>query len=426
MRTLMRKFTICMLAGVLVALSGGCGIGGQPIPPTPEPIVLRFAYPGHAGEVRPLLDAFQAENPHIKVETVDLSSWGSRMGDTLTQNEIDVFRAGRAAMALGPGGTLRVFDELMLDAWTAVREDYVAGSWESLASEGQQWAVPAGLDLMVAYLNAEQITSLGLPTPEPGWSLFEMLDLANQMNYPDGLPGQDAGLFGFCTAPDNLDPIILIYLYGGRIVNDLNDPTLATLDEPQTIEAVQWYSDLFNRYQVAPKPDVVRARFSGGGLPLAIVQGGCGIWLGWFSDRPYDPQAEGAQPLMTTLPMDQVQGMGLGDIEGYYVTQASAHPQEAAQLIRFLSDRWEAALPKLPPRASLVSSDAYTAGVGEDASVVARNLPQQIIMVPYETGPALERVAGVALQAINQIVAQDLDAAAVMTEAQIQAEQLLQ
>ena len=43
-----------------------------------------------------------------------------------------------------------------------------------------------------------------------------------------------------------------MYQNGGKIIDDLQNPTKVIYDDPQTIEALQWYDELFILHDAAP------------------------------------------------------------------------------------------------------------------------------------------------------------------------------
>ena len=59
-------------------------------------------------------------------------------------------------------------------------------------------------------------------------------------------PGAD--VFGYGPLLDLFDPLTFIYQRGGRIFDDLENPTRTTFDDPLTIDALDWYSRLFFDY----------------------------------------------------------------------------------------------------------------------------------------------------------------------------------
>ena len=88
------------------------------------------------------------------------------------------------------------------------------------------------------------------------------------------------------------------------------------------------------------------------------------------------------------------------------------------KLLRFLADRLDAAGPKLPPRHSLVNSDGYARLVGQDVALVARSFSDQVTIVPMQGSDVLLYVGAMLVEAIVEIVAEDLDPAQVLPEVQ--------
>lgn len=409
----------------ILPLTSSCGLK---LTPTPEPVVLRFAYRQNTAAMKPLLEAFQAKYPWITVEAVEAQRWGGQLQSMVENARVDIFREDSSAVRFATQGLIQPLEDLMLDQWGSIRDDYYKGAWESLSFNGQQWGVPAGLDIYVAYINADQLKALNLAAPPPNWNLMDFVELAVKMNYPQGLPTQEGtNLIGFCTTVESADPLIFVYLHGGRIVDDIANPSRATLDDPLTIEAVQWYSDLFNRHGVAPDPKMVQERFSRGGVYEAAVRGFCGIWLGWYSDRGglNTPYKWDFSWKMLPLPRDRGD-FSYGDVEGYFITKNCKHPVEAAKLLRFLSDYAEAAGQKLPPRRSLVNSESYKRAVGEDVAAIGRESVDHLVLLPYSQLTLLERLGPIIFTALNQIIVQGLDAAGVLAEAQSQCKAIFQ
>ena len=422
---------------LVLALTMGVACSSQYRIPTPDPVTLRFAYRQGVADFQPLLEAFRETRPWITVEAVEVQGWAQRRIDLLIQGgEVDIFHAGRQALAYVESDLLRPLDDIQLGDWAPIRDDYYGGAWESLSILGQQWAVPAGLDMLVCYMNAAAAEGLKVGVPETPWTLPDFLELVSKMNHPEGLPNAEGPLFGFCSMPQTMDPLAFVYLHGGRIVDDINSPSIATLDDAKTIEAVQWYADLYSRHEVVPNPRVIEQTFPRAGITEAQMRGACGVWLGWYSAR------EGTSTRyrwdfewkMLPLPKDQAE-FGLGDAEGYFITKDCAHPKEALELIRFLSDHWQAAGKRVPPRRSLTGSKEYEQAVGKEVAAIARSFSDRVIItpvssemdiVPSQSAEALQLVGMQMLAAIQAIIDEDLEAADVLPEAQQRARAVFQ
>ena len=402
--------------------------------PSHEPVTLRFAYREHTVELETSLNAFHERYPWITVEPVVIERFGAGMGTMLEASAVDMFRDGRSAFQYLNEGMIRPLDEVQLGDWSDIRDDYFRGAWEGLRIQGQQWGVPAGLDILVAYVNMDQAQALKVKVPDPKtnstWDLLDFTEMAVTMNYPEGLPhAESARLFGFCSSPEGIDPVVFIYLHGGKIVDDLNAPSEVTLDHPYTVEAVQWYSDLYNQFGVIPDPAVIRTTFRRGGIWEAATRGACGVWTGWYSNRgglDVDERAEWQSAWrMLPLPSGR-ESISLGDVEGYYITKDCQNPREALILLRFLSDSWEASGTRLPPRRSLATSDEYVETIGDDIATVAARFADRVMMLPAENSEAFEKIGSALIGAVKQIVAEDLNAADVLGEAQQQVRTVFQ
>jgi ABC-type glycerol-3-phosphate transport system substrate-binding protein len=383
-------------------------------------VTLRIAYREHTRQLQPLLDDFHEQHPWVTIETREVQRFGNEMDPLVRMGELDIFIEGRRGLDYAEEGLLKPLDEIQLGEWAGIRKDYYKGAWEGLQIQGQQWGIPAGLDMIVVYINMDQAQALHVDPPTAEWELSDFLELTTKMSYPQGLPyAAGSKLFGYCTTPQSVDPIVFIYLHGGRIVDDLNAPSEVTLDDVRTIEAVQWYADLYNVYEVAPDPEIIRTTFRRGGVMEAAVRGACGVWLGWYSSRggkdmPFEWSSEWA---MLPLPEDRT-AFGLGDVEGYYITAECKHPMEALKLLRFLSDHQAASGQKLPPRKSLVNAKAYEQQVGEKVAGVARTFSQDVLLLPAESSLALQKVGGELLATVERIIAEDLAAAPELQEKQ--------
>jgi ABC-type glycerol-3-phosphate transport system substrate-binding protein len=414
-----RRILSCCALIVFVIAASGC-LGKLGLGPTPQPATVRFAVRDNLVDIKPIVADFHAKYPNITVELVKIERFGTAMDMAIRSGRVDVFREGREALIYQKEGLLKPLDEMTRSEWGGIRDDYYKGTWEALSVQGRQWGIPAGLDMYVVFVNKDHLGALKLPTPAPTWSLFDFLELAKKMNYPNGLPYlQSSNLIGFCSTPQSMDPVIFTYMHGGKIVDNLASPTKATLDDPRNVEAVQWYTELFLRYGVAPDPEMVRTRFTRGGTFEAAARGACGLWLGWFSNRggldtPYRWSSGWA---MLPMPKDKAE-MSLGDMDGYFVTKDCKYPAEALKFVRFLSDRWDASGQKLPPRKALAADKGYAKAVGVETATVAGTFSERVIMIPYNTGPALEQVGGAFVTAVSSVLTDGTDPAKALAAAQ--------
>jgi ABC-type glycerol-3-phosphate transport system substrate-binding protein len=416
-----RSLTVLLSMALLL---GGCAGMGRPTP-TPEPVTIRFAYrQGAMPAIAELVQAFQTQYPWISVAAQEVLRSGNQLSPLVRDGEVDAFRESRQGLAYVSENLLRPLNNVLADDWASVRDDYYQGTWEALNVAGEQWGIPAGEQVLVVNLNGQALASLGLKRPAPDWTLFDFVSLASSMNYPEGRPDDPASrLIGYCTVPTSIDPVVFVYLSGGRIVDDLNSPTQATLDETATVEAARWYADLFTTYNAAA-PVALLDEWHDRGQYQALRDGQCGMWLGWFGEQAYyfgqDPEHN-----WSVLPLPKGQGgYELVDIDGYFVASSCEHPTEVMLWLRFLADRFEAAGGKVPPRLSLVNSEEYAAAVGAEVGAMARSFSSRMMIMPYGENETLTGVAELFTAAVTRIVMDGVDASQALAEAQIESARL--
>jgi len=393
---------------LLVALLPACA---RPTP-VAEAVTISFAFPEvDVGFYQALVQTFNQSYPDVTVELRPLS-WD--LMDSLSADEADVFAADAF--------TLEAFAEegglLPLDAFIEVDQsfdptDFYPGALGQLASEGETWAIPAGVDVDVLYFSQDLFDQAGLSYPEAGWSWDDLLNSAIAISDPD------AGIYGYTTTPGHFDAVLFVYQGGGRIVDSLQHPTRTTFDEPLTIEALEWYARLFREYDVAPTPAEAAKAFGGSRYASyqGIRYGKVGMWVRRLSERggliwPVEwtvnwgmaPLPSGEQPVTDAW------------VEGYAISSETDHPDACWRWIRFLSGQVTYRL--VPPRRSLVASKEYERLVGKEVAAAARASIEQAVFF----SPRVWTRFGEAMDLFDEAVSQIIDGDVTVEEAMVQAQ----
>ena len=101
------------------------------------------------------------------------------------------------------------------------------------------------------YYNKTMFDEAGVPYPEAGWTYDDMLEIAKKLT----IPGEQYGVgIGASNAdPSNvfltLSPVI--WSYGGDYLNE--DQTECTLNTPEAIEGIRYWTGLYTTEKVAPE-----------------------------------------------------------------------------------------------------------------------------------------------------------------------------
>ena len=376
----------------LSALVSACA---QATPP-PEPVTITFAYPDvDAGTYQELVQKFNESYPHITVE-LRPKTWDIFGG--LDPGDADVFVASQFAL-----GWMREQDEILsLDSFiegdrSFDQPDFYPGTMELYAREGNTWAIPAGVDMMLMFYNQDLFDENGAPYPEIGWTWDDFL------NTLIALRDEEASVFGYAPNYASFDLLPFIYQHGGRIFDDLQNPTRTAFDDPLTIDALEWYVGLMYDYDVVPTPEKAREAFgTTGSIQDGVRLSKVGMWTGMLSDLggQFPPPDWGIRWGVAPLPRDD-RPATLSMVEGYYISSQTGHPDACWQWIAFLSQQTKSRV--MPVRRSLAESSAYEQRVGGDVAAVARDSMETALLLSPRLAE-FEEALGVFQGAINQIV----------------------
>ena len=270
-----RRLRWLLLLACLLA-SSGCGVA---IPPTPEPVTIRFAYSAlevDRAQYQTLIERFNERYPHITVELLQWPPWQPM--NNVTDADVLLLYGGLAQLLQEQESTAGLDGFIQRDESFDLA-DLHAGAVAYLQHEGETWAVPAGIAVNALFYNKDLFDRYGVPYPEEGWTWDDFLEKAILLTDPS------AGVYGYASIgegagplSEGFDAIEFIYQHGGQIVDDLHNPTDVTFDDPLAIEALEWYARLVHEYEVVLTPDRAMDLYSADAPLLGVVVGKVGMW----------------------------------------------------------------------------------------------------------------------------------------------------
>lgn len=400
---------VCLLAGPLLA---GCA-GATP---TPEPVTVTFAHVGAQGDYyQALALEFHKQHPAITVE-LQARTW--QQMSNLRAGDVDVLVLNDPL-----GDPRQLGDILALDPWiegsdSFNRSDYYPGTIDFYVREGKTWAIPAGANIQVMYYNRDLFDARGASYPQIGWTWDDFLVAATATSDPE------AGVFGYGSATHSLSALAFIYQHGGRLLDDVENPTRATFDDPLTIEALEWYARLIHDYNVSPTPEQARAAYGGDDqrrLYYGLFAGKVAMWMDWFSERGgtnWDrewPMKWGMAP----LPRD-AQAATLLISEAYVISADAEHPEACWQWIDFLSHQTPPQL--APARRSVAESAEFERLAGADSAATVRASMEHVMLLTPQVLERYTTLGPILEQAMDEIVSGNATALQAMDWAQQEAE----
>jgi ABC-type glycerol-3-phosphate transport system substrate-binding protein len=405
---------------LLLIAQAGCS-ALQPATPTPEPIILKFAFQGSGTPYEVLAAQFQKLNPGVTVELNPLTDQYRGVQD-LENMGADVIRWDASLMSTDFLPSLLKLDNVMIISKFS-KDDMIAGTLEALQTEGVQYGIPAGINPVVMYASPKRFADAGVQLPAGVWTLDDMLTAATKVNAQQSQLSDPGYAAGICTQPQGFDPIIFTYLFGGNIFDRMPNPTQITLNRPENVQAVQWYADLFTKYNIAPKLDSLQGTNVRVDAAALIEVNKCGFWTGFFADlftNDWGANNEN-RPVMLSLPIQKAP-LNMVYMDGYFISSQTHNAKLAWEWIAFLLERPESASGMIPPRISQVKSEAFQTSIGKDAAAVANSLPARVVVFSQRMGdyrllrPAFENYTN----AIQAIIAGQADAQSALDWAQQQ------
>ena len=247
--------------------------------------------------------------------------------------------------------------------------DFYPAVLEAFTIQDATWAIPCGVNPTVMYYNQDLFDQYGVPYPENGWTWDDFLGAALAIRDPR------AGVFGYVPLGGLYDPLLFVYQHGGQIFDDIQDPTRTTFDDPLTVEALEWYANLYHEHGVTPTLEQTRSMFGGtrGTAQRAILGNRVGMWSADFASQGGRSWAGREWPMrwgMVAVPRG-AQSVAYFMTIGCAISSQSRYPRAAWQWVAFLSRQPSDRL--LPVRESIVESIEYERRVGRDIAAIARD-----------------------------------------------------
>lgn len=414
----MRTHIIIPIFVIITLIITGCSSFAPP-PPTPAPVTIRFAFQDNAAKYQPLADQFHQLHPNI---TIVLKAQGGYNFDEFFSTQYQTVNAIRLNVAFtNPDllNNLLPIDDILASDKNISVDNFFPGTLEALQYKGSQIGIPAGIDPYVVYYEPKRFEISGVTPPSSDWTLDDFLVAATKVNNQDpDLRDQGKFVYGFCTTPGGNDPLMIVYLFGGKLFDQLPDPTRPTLNDPNNVEALRWYASLKTEYKIMPQEDY------GDQFYRAIGNSQCGFWQFWYDNMNFDLNGIFGS-VMLPLPSYKSH-FGLAIVDGYFIVKNSPNPQETWQWISFLVGQQSASGTEIPPLQSQIASEDFAKRVSPDRLAIARGLSRDTVILGISTlqSTTMEQITQLFSEAVDKVMAGTADAQSALDDAQRQAEAL--
>lgn len=320
------------------------GIHQVLITPTPAPTkpeaktILRVAT-GDGGEGlvphQMIIADFERENPDILVqlEPVSGGDYYTRLQAQISANNAaDILQVGDDALPMFVDQAALVpLDGLIKGQYPLDTNMYFPGTLSPGQYKNQQWLLPKDFSPLGVYYNRKIFDKYNVPYPKDGWTWSDLLATAKKLTLDedgDGkpeiwglqLPGAWTSGFEYWVGAA-----------GGWLVSPDGKNYVGYMDSPETISAVQFYADLYNKYKVAPPPTDL-SLFGGGNMEFDYGEAAMRLFGRWpqsnYRDNP-NIDLGVVTPPVGLKPANVLFWAGFGIFSG------SRHPEAAWRFLRY-------------------------------------------------------------------------------------------
>jgi multiple sugar transport system substrate-binding protein len=304
-----------------------------------------------------LVPRFEAAHPGVEVNTQYIS-W-THLDEKLTISFAggvapDVFQVGAEYVGgLAYRGMAAPLDDYIAEWGQA--DDYYPASWNTCVYQGRVYGLPYLSAPRVLIYRKDLLSAAGFDNPPETWE--ELAEAARRMTVKRGPVFEMAGMN---VAVSWQVFVEFLWENGGRIFND--EGTRSLLDSPEAAEALQFYVDLYHRYEVCPTAGMPQA---GGAIPVFASQRAAmeiNNQFGLYNVRKYAPELLPKVGIAPT-PLRKRRVVSVYT-DWLAMSPQSKHKELAWKLMTFLMEpanlaAYNATLFFIPPRRSAVAGAEF-------------------------------------------------------------------
>lgn len=340
----MKKWLSLVLGLVLLmSLAGGMAVAqGEEEPVTL--VLASFYNTGSASGWDGLVAAFNEQYPNVTIE-VQETGWNDYLTKLVSQlasgTSPDIIAAAcnHIPKFVESDLLLSITDKIEADP-TLNADDYFSHLLEYYTVDGQIYGLPYDAQpVSMFFYNKALFDEVGLEYPTEDWRWDDMRDAAVALTKKD-----DSGR---TTQYGLLANNFMTFLYsgGGRIMDDIYNPTKCIIDSPEAIDSLQYMVDLMQDYGVMPTPDTLAT--TGVSAPDMFATGQVAMYNAGYWDIVDLPERWKDIDLgLTMFPASNEgnRGFTTGGT-AYCVANGSEHADLAYEFVKYFmgEEGWEAA-----------------------------------------------------------------------------------
>ncbi|MEI8129512.1 MAG: sugar ABC transporter substrate-binding protein [bacterium] len=313
-----------------------------------DKINLQFASWGSKSEIdilKPILREFELKNPDIKVEFIHIPQNYFQKIHLLFASNLapDVIFMNNLYLPIyANAGLLEEIREAKGERKRELQNHspihpftlstFYAKSLKAMSYNDKLYAVPRDISTLVIYYNKDIFDKYNVPCPNKYWSFNDFLILAQKLTKDANKDGK-TDIWGISFEEDLLFYLPYLMSEGGGVLSD--DLKTMIINTPESKKGLQFYADLRNKYNVAPK----KSESASATMAQLFLQGKLAMHLSgrWLVPK-YRTDAKFDWNVINFPTGDKGSIVPL-DASGWSIAKSSKHKKEAMRLIEYLSSK---------------------------------------------------------------------------------------
>ncbi len=217
---------------------------------------LVFGDPAEKEAYELLVADFEKNHPQIKIDliyTPSQTAYLQRLAvDFAAGTPADVFFLNYRRYAYyASRNQIEPLDAYVAKSSIIDLKDFYPEAVKPFYWKGKLVGIPQNISSLVVYYNKTLFDKSRIPYPKDGWTWDEFVETAKALTLDTDGDGR-TDQFGLGTEAQIFRSAPFIWMNGGDLVDNPENPTKLTLDTPASREALQWFVDLQQKHKVVP------------------------------------------------------------------------------------------------------------------------------------------------------------------------------
>jgi len=293
---------------------------------------IRYSVWGAPAELPPyreIIKEFEAQNPDIKVELISApwSSYFDKIQTMMAANDAPDVMFLHTIPSWATKGVLQDLTDFISESKFPF-EAYNQELLSTFSYKGKIYGFPRDNDTTVLFYNKDLFDEAGVAYPDYSWDWDKLLDASLKLTKRDS----KGRTIQYALVLERNKWHLWVYMNGGRLVDDLGNPTKCLLYERKAVEAIEFLRDLVLDYKVIPSPAGLAQLGSAAELfttgRVAMVMSNAAQISSFLTNKDLN---FGISP----LPYRERRANGLGGA-GFVMYSKSKYKEEAWKFMEFL------------------------------------------------------------------------------------------